>query len=111
VSSPDHIPQFLQLFVTCQSKKEAHVIAASLLRKRMVACANILPGISSEFWWKGRIDKAKEVLLILKSVNSNFKKIEKEVKRLHSYEVPEIVAIPIIAGSKEYLGWIKKEAR
>ncbi len=109
MSSPDHIPQFLQVFVTCQSKKEADAIAASILKKRLAACANIVSGVDSKFWWNGRIDKAKEVLVILKTKLSNFKRIEKEVKRIHSYEVPEIIAIPIIAGSKKYLNWIEKE--
>ena len=109
MSSPDHIPRFLQVFVMCRSKKEADAIAISLLKKRLVACANTVPGVDSKFWWNGKIDKAKEVLVILKTKRSNFKKIEKEVKRLHGYEVPEIIAIPIIAGSKEYLGWIGKE--
>ena len=108
MSSPDHIPQFLQVFVTCQSKKEADSIASSLLNKRLIACANIVPGVKSKFWWNGKIDTAKEFLVILKAERRSFKKIEKEVKRLHSYEVPEIIAIPIIAGSKEYLGWIEE---
>ena len=111
MSSPDHIPQFLQVFVTCKSKKEADAIATVLLRKRLAACANIVPGIDSKFWWNGKIDKAKEVLVILKTKSGNFKKIEKEVKRIHSYEVPEIIAVPIIAGSKDYLGWISKSIK
>jgi periplasmic divalent cation tolerance protein len=65
--------------------------------------------VHSAFWWNGKIDKAKEVLLIIKTRRNNFKKIEKEVKRLHSYAVPEIIAVPIITGSKEYLRWIEKE--
>ena len=81
------------------------------MNKRLIACANIVSGIDSKFWWNGKINTAKEFLVILKARCSFFKKIEKEVKRLHSYEVPEIIAIPIIAGSREYLGWIGKNTR
>ena len=109
MSLPSHTPRFCIIFVTCQSRKEADRIASSLLNKRLIACANIVSGVDSKFWWNGKIDKAKEFLVILKSRRTAFKKIEKEVKRLHSYEVPEIIAIPIVAGSKEYLGWIGKE--
>ena len=111
MSLPDRIPQFLQLFVTCQSKKEADRIASSLLAKRLAACANTISGVDSKFWWNGKIDKAREVLVILKTKRSKFKRIEKEVKRLHSYEVPEIIAIPIVAGSREYLKWIWKNVK
>jgi len=99
------------ILIACQSRKEADIIAASLLKKRLAACANIILGVNSNFWWDGKIDKAREVLLMLKTRRGNFKRIEKEVRRLHSYEVPEIIAIPIIAGSKDYLGWIEKETR
>ena len=111
MSSPNRTPRFCIIFVTCQSKKEADSIASSLLKKRLIACANIISGVDSKFWWNGKIDTAKEFLIILKVRRGSFKKIEKEVKRLHSYEVPEIIAVPIIAGSREYLGWIEKETR
>ena len=81
------------------------------MNKRLIACANIISGVDSKFWWNGKIDRAKEFLVIIKTRCGNFKKIEKEVKRLHSYIVPEIIAIPILAGSKEYLGWIGKETK
>jgi periplasmic divalent cation tolerance protein len=96
--------------VMCASKKEARAIAGSLLKKKLVACANIIGAVSSEFWWRGKIDKAAETLLLMKTVKSNFRRIESEVKRLHSYEVPEIIALPVIAGSEDYLGWIRKSA-
>jgi len=98
--------KFAAIFVTCSSRKEADAIIDSLLRKRLVACASMISGIVSRFWWKGRIDKASEVLVMLKTRSANFKKVEREVRRLHSYEVPEIVMLPVAAGSKAYLGWI-----
>ncbi len=97
--------------VTCSSSREAKKIAGSLLDKRLVACANIIPGIGSRFWWKGKIESAREVLVMMKTKKENFKKIENEVKKLHSYEVPEIIAIPVIMGSKQYLDWINEVIR
>jgi periplasmic divalent cation tolerance protein len=99
--------KFIMIMVTCPSRKEARAIADSLLKERLVACANIIPGVESKFWWKGKLDIAGEILLITKTAKVNFKKVELEVKKIHSYEVPEIIAIPITAGSKDYLNWIK----
>lgn len=98
---------FVVILVTCASKKEAEGVAGSLLKKRLIACANIISGVQSKFWWHGRIDKAKEVLIIIKAKASNFKIIEKEVKRVHSYKVAEIIALPIVKGSRDYLKWIE----
>jgi periplasmic divalent cation tolerance protein len=98
---------FVAVLVTCVCRKEANAIVDSLLSSRLAACANIIGGVSSRFWWQGRIDKASEVLVILKTRRTCFKALEKEVRRLHSYEVPEIVALPICAGSDAYLGWIR----
>jgi len=94
--------------VTCASKEEARKISGQLLRKRLVACASILPKIESKFWWKGKLDSAREILVTMKTVRSNFKKIEALIKSLHSYEVPEIIAVPIVAGSRDYLDWISR---
>ena len=66
----------------------------------------MISGVESRFWWKGRIDHAKETLILLKARAKKFKEIEKQIKNIHDYKVPEIVAIPITAGSKEYLDWI-----
>ena len=102
---------FIIILVTCGARKEASAIAEALLKKRLAACVNITSEIDSKFWWKGKIDSAKETLVMLKTVRANFKKVEAEIKRLHSYEVPEIIAVPIVAGSKEYLSWIKGVVR
>ena len=98
---------FIIIFVMCGSRKEAQLIANTLLREKIVACANIIPGIQSKFWWKGKINKANETMLILKTIKANFKKAEARIKRLHSYDIPEIVAVPIAAGSSDYLNWIR----
>jgi periplasmic divalent cation tolerance protein len=99
------------ILVTCASKGEARKIAGSILKKRLAACANIAGAVESRFWWKGRLDGASETILMMKSRKANFRKIEAEVKRLHSYEVPEIIAVPVIDGSRDYLDWIGESVK
>jgi len=94
--------------VTCPSREEARKISGRLLAKRLIACASILPGVDSKFWWQDKIDSANEFLVMMKTVKANFRKIKLEVKRIHSYEIPEIIAIPIVLGSRDYLGWISQ---
>lgn len=101
--------KFIIIFITCGSKKEAGKIVDAILNKRLAACANIVSEVESKFWWRGKIDNAKEYLIMMKARRKNFEEIEKQVKRLHSYEVPEIIAIPIVAGSKDYLKWLETE--
>jgi periplasmic divalent cation tolerance protein len=95
------------VLVTCGSAREAKKIARTLVEKRLAVCGNILGApVRSIYRWKGKVETAREWLLILKSSRARFKALEAEVKRLHSYDVPEIIALPISAGSTEYLKWI-----
>jgi len=94
------------IFITAANKKEAKKIAQQLVKSKLVACVNIIEGIKSLFRWKGKVDLAKEVLLVVKSRKEKLAKIIKLVKSLHSYEVPEIIALPIVGGYKPYLNWI-----
>ena len=77
-----------------------------LISKRLAACVQILPVMDSVFFWKGKVEWQREVLLIAKTVHSKFAELEKEVSALHSYETPEIVAIPLVAGAAAYLQWL-----
>jgi len=99
------------IFVTAANKKEAKIIAESLIREKLAACVNIVAKVDSLFWWKQSIEKASEILLIIKSHRDKFSRIVKLVKKLHSYQVPEIIALPIIAGEKKYLRWIDATVR
>ena len=99
------------IFVTAANKKEAKVIAESLIREKLAACVNIVAKVDSLFWWKQSIERAAEILLIIKSRRDKFSRIVKLVKKLHSYQVPEIIALPIIAGEKKYLRWIDATVR
>ncbi len=99
---------YIVIFVTASGKKEAKKIAQVLLEHKSAACVNIIENIESFFWWQGKIDTAKESLLVIKSKKSKLAQIIKLVKSVHSYEVPEIIALPIIGGEKKYLGWINE---
>ena len=96
------------IFITCANKREATRIAQRLVGKRLVACVNLAERVESIFWWQKRIDSATEVLLITKSKKSLIDKIVKQVRSLHSYSVPEIIALPIVAGNKDYINWINE---
>ena len=99
------------ILVTTGTEEEAHKIAELLLTKRKAACVNIVPGIDSSFWWQGKLDSARESLLIIKTRASLLSEIIEMVKSAHSYEVPEIIALPIIGGSEDYLKWIDDEVK
>ena len=97
---------YIVIFITAKNGREANKIAARLVKDKLIACVNIVKGVKSIFWWEGKVDEAGETLLILKSKKSCFQKIVKTVKALHSYTVPEIIALPIVGGNKDYLDWI-----
>lgn len=94
------------ILVTASSKKEAEKIASGLIKHKLAACVNIIDKVNSVFFWEAKVQKAKESLLIIKSKKEKMPKIIRLVKSLHSYKVPEIIALPIIAGDKPYLRWI-----
>jgi len=102
---------YIVIFVTASGRKEAKRIAAKLITSRLAACVNIIDKIESFFWWQGKLDSAKEALLIIKSKKEKLTKIIKTVKKIHSYEIPEIIALPIIGGDKPYFRWIDESVR
>ena len=98
--------RYRMVFVTASSAREARAIALSLLKSKLAACASILPKVSSSYWWKGKILSASESLLVIKTKGSAVRAIIRRVKKLHSYSVPEVIAVPIVAGNRDYLDWI-----
>src|SRR4030043_1887084 len=90
------------ILITTSTEEEAHKIAEQLLTKRKAACVNIVPKVDSSFWWQGKLDSAKESLLIIKTRASLLPEIIEPVKSVHSYEVPEIISLPIIGGNDDY---------
>jgi periplasmic divalent cation tolerance protein len=97
------------VFVTTASIQEAEKIAQHLVKQRLAACGNIIPEIRSIYWWQDKLETGQEALLILKSRAAFFTDLEREIKAQHSYVTPEIIALPIVAGSEDYLKWIETE--
>jgi len=94
------------VLVTAPTENEAGAIASRLLDKKLVACANVVPGVRSAFWWEGKIDEADEVLIVMKTRGKLLEAVIEAVREAHSYDVPEIIALPIVGGNAEYLKWI-----
>lgn len=103
--------KYLVVLVSCANSLQAKRIAKSLVATKLVACVNIIPKIESVFFWQGKLDSAKEVLLILKTKREKLSLIKKLIISLHSYQVPEIIAMPIVAGYRPYLKWIDESLR
>ena len=99
---------YVIILVTTSSKQEAERIAQHLLEDRLIACANIVGPVTSIYQWSEKIEKAEEFLMILKSGKHLFERVTDVVKTMHSYEVPEILSIPVEEGSKTYLDWLQR---
>jgi uncharacterized protein involved in tolerance to divalent cations len=96
------------VLVACSGAAEARRIARAVVNSRLAACVNILPGpVTSIYRWKGKIESSKERLLLIKTSRKRMVKLQAEVERLHSYDVPEFIALPIVAGSSAYLAWLE----
>jgi periplasmic divalent cation tolerance protein len=104
-----HQANIAMVIVTVSGKVEADKITSVLLENRKAACVNIIPKVSSRFWWQGNIDSADEMLLLIKTRSSAVPAIIELVKKNHSYTVPEVIALPVIAGNEDYLSWINDE--
>ncbi len=99
------------VLVTCGSEDEASKIAHALIEERLAACVNIISPVRSIYRWEGKIWDEKEWLLTIKTQSHRFAELEKKVKSLHSYSVPEIISLPITEGSSSYLNWIEENTK
>ena len=99
---------FVILF-TAENQEEAVRIGKEMVRTKLAACANIIPGVQSIYRWKGKVVKAQEALLILKSTQLRYHALEKAIKAMHTYEIPEIIALPVKKGLDRYMGWVCSE--
>jgi periplasmic divalent cation tolerance protein len=97
--------------VTCRDLRQARAIARALVGERLAACVNVVPGVASIYRWQGKVEEAKEVLLLVKSTSARARALEARVKALHSYTVPEVVTLKIQGGSADYLRWLRESAR
>lgn len=103
--------EYLQVTTTTSSREEAQRIAAALLERRLAACVQILGPIESRYRWQGKVEEESEWLCLAKTEASRYPELETAIGELHSYEEPELVATPIVAGSKGYLEWIGESLR
>ena len=99
--------KYIQVVTTISGKRWAEKIAKSLINKRLAACVQIAGPIKSIYRWKGKIETAKEWVCVIKTRKNLYEKVEAAIKKIHPYEVPEIIAVPIAAANKDYLKWIK----
>jgi len=97
---------YIIILVTTSSKMDAENIAQRLLEQKLIACANIIGPVSSHFHWHGNVEHAEEFLVLMKSRLNLFKTVSEQVKIMHSYEIPEVLALPVIAGDEQYLNWL-----
>ncbi len=98
----------LVCLVTVPSLEEAHRIARALVEERLAACVNILPGLRSVYWWEGAVEEAQEILLLVKTVPEQFNAVRDRVLSLHSYQVPEVVALPVHGAAAAYERWVRQ---
>jgi periplasmic divalent cation tolerance protein len=101
--------KFIQVTTTTEKREDAERIARSLVEARLAACVQIVGPITSIYRWKGKIEAADEWLCLIKSREENYGAVEQAIRSLHPYETPEIVAAPVTAGSRDYLGWLRSE--
>ncbi|MGE0174397.1 MAG: divalent-cation tolerance protein CutA [Oligoflexales bacterium] len=102
--------EFIWIYVTTKDEVQAKGIARALLEQKLVACANITKEMQSLYWWQGKIVEDNESVLILKTTTDKFNAVESAIKKMHSYEEPCIIALPIVAGSKGYLSWLRNQS-
>lgn len=102
---------FTMVFVMAANGDEAESIAQALVREKLAACVNIVGSVHSIYRWRGAIENASEHMLVIKARRRDFPKLERRVRELHSYEVPEIVAMTLAAGSKPYVAWLAESTR
>ena len=97
------------ILCTCGSPEEAEKIAHELVSQRLAACVSMVAGVRSLYRWKGAVEDSQETLLLIKSTRELFPRLQSELSRMHSYEVPEIVALPVVDGAEPYLAWMDGE--
>ncbi len=103
--------EFIIVYVTAPTEEEARKIARALIDNKLAACVNIVREMRSIYRWQGKIEDEAEVLMIVKTRRGHFRRLKETVKQLHSYSVPEIIAIPVVEGSEDYLEWLREETR
>jgi periplasmic divalent cation tolerance protein len=101
--------EIIIVFVTVPGLKEGSRISKGILASRLAACVSLIPGVQSMYWWEGKIARAKEAMLVVKTTKLQYQKLERKILELHPYEVPEVIAIPLVGGSPQYIEWVNRE--
>ncbi|HUI78468.1 MAG TPA: divalent-cation tolerance protein CutA [Bryobacteraceae bacterium] len=96
---------------TCASEQEAESLARSMVEQRLAACVNVIPRVRSYYRWKGALESAEEWLLVIKSSRDRFERLMAALEKAHSYEIPEVLALPVVEGAANYLNWIETGLR
>ena len=107
----EEMTDYIQVLTTAGSEEEAERISAALIERRLAACVQVIGPISSRYRWQGKVEQEREWLCLAKTEASRYDELEAAIRELHSYDEPEIVATPIVAGSKGYLGWISEQVK
>ena len=94
---------------TCDSEEQAERVARALVEQRLAACVNILPGVRSIYRWKGQVEDASEWLLVMKSRRGLMDQLRAAISKIHTYEIPELLALPVVEGAENYLAWLDRE--
>ena len=104
-------PNVLVVLTTAPGPSEARRIARALVEERLAACANVLPGVTSIYWWEGELQEDGETLIVLKTTREGLEELEDRLAELHPYDVPELLALDVVAGLEPYLEWVEGEVR
>jgi periplasmic divalent cation tolerance protein len=105
----ESMDRYLQVLTATGSPEEAALVADDLLARRLAACVQVIGPIASRYWWKGKLESADEWLCLIKTRSDRFEEVEEAIRALHSYDVPEVTAIPVETGSIDYLAWLGSE--
>lgn len=97
------------VFCTCSDNAEANRVAQSLVEERLAACVSVLPGLTSIYRWQDKVERASEHLLLVKTTRERLSSLDSRIRELHSYELPEVIAVPVAAGSEKYLTWLREQ--
>ncbi len=101
--------RYLQIFVTVPDRRSASRLSRVLLEERLAACVQVFGSITSRYWWQGRIEQSREWLLVIKTGKAQYARLERRIRELHPYQVPEVIAVPVAAGYRLYLDWLNSE--
>jgi periplasmic divalent cation tolerance protein len=101
--------EILLVFVTVPGLKAGNRMSKEILTSRLAACVTVIPGVRSMYWWEGKLARAKEAMLVVKTTRSQYRRLERKILELHSYKVPEIIAVPVVAGLPQYIEWVGGE--